>query len=119
MDADLPGAAAAAAAAPAGPAPAAPPSPAPAEEEEEDVVAGAEKEIAGGDDKMKRKRRRSAVEWWNDLVQATRYEETAADGVVTIRHTLDVSDAAFGEFNANKTGGGDNYLYLSKKNLGR
>ena len=86
MDADLPGAAAAAAAAPAGPAPAAPPSPAPAEEEEEDVVAGAEKEIAGGDDKMKRKRRRSAVEWWNDLVQATRYEETAADGVVTSPH---------------------------------
>jgi hypothetical protein len=43
------------------------------------------------------------VDWWNDLVKATRYEVTAPDGIVTIRHTLDNSDAAFAEFNANKT----------------
>jgi hypothetical protein len=58
---------------------------------------------AEGEKKIKRRRRLSAVDWWNDLVKATRYEVTAPDGIVTIRHTLDNSDAAFAEFNANKT----------------
>ena len=83
------------------------PPPPPAAEEEEVLEVesdGGEQGAEGDGKKIKRRRRLSVVDWWNNLVRATRYEVTAPDGIVTICHTLDNSDAAFAEFNANKTG---------------
>lgn len=66
----------------------------------------------GGGKPIKR-RRRSPVDWWNELVRATRYNPELVDGPQANVDAL-VTAAARGA-----GGGGHNDLYLFKKNLGR